>query len=206
MTRLDREGWNRRYAGSELLWSARPNRFLEAEAGNLRPGRALDLACGEGRNAVWLAEQGWQVTGVDFSEVALTKAARLAEERGVAVDWVLADLYEHVPPARAFDLVAVLYLHLPAPERKRALGHAADAVAPGGHALIVGHDLSNIEDGHGGPQDPAILFTPDDVAAELTGLSVERAQRVRRPVGSAGGVEAIDALVLATRGPGAVQP
>src|SRR6266508_3989501 len=86
------EEWNRRYAGTELLWTARPNRFLVAEATGLTPGRALDLACGEGRNAVWLAEQGWQVTGVDFSDVGLGKARRLAAQRGVEVDWVEADL------------------------------------------------------------------------------------------------------------------
>lgn len=81
----DSAGWDRRYAGSELVWTSEANRFLAAEAEGLAVGRALDLACGEGRNAVWLAQRGWQVTGVDFSQVGLDKAARLAEQRGV---WV----------------------------------------------------------------------------------------------------------------------
>jgi SAM-dependent methyltransferase len=197
---VDRQAWNRRYAGSELLWTARPSRYLEAEVAPLPPARALDMACGEGRNAVWLAERGWQVTGVDFSDVALAKARRLAGERGVSVAWVCADVRRFVPPSRAFDLVAVLYLHLPAPERRDVLARAADALAPGGVLLVLGHDASNPEEGYGGPQDPAILFTPEEIASELSGLVVERAERVRRPIPSVeGDVHAIDAIVRATR-------
>src|SRR5215217_8837648 len=106
---MDNRGWDIRHSGSELVWTAEPNRFLAAEAADLTPARALDLACGEGRNAVWLAERGWRVTGVDFSQVGLDKGALLAQERGVTVEWLRADLVEHVPPARAFDLVAILY-------------------------------------------------------------------------------------------------
>jgi 2-polyprenyl-3-methyl-5-hydroxy-6-metoxy-1,4-benzoquinol methylase len=109
-----REDWNARYAQKELLWTAEPNRLLAAEVASLEPGRALDVACGEGRNAVWLAERGWRVTGVDFADVALTKAAELAAARGVEVEWVPADVLEYEPPARSFDLVVVLYLQLPA--------------------------------------------------------------------------------------------
>src|SRR6476646_8725770 len=87
-----REDWNARYAQKELVWSAEPNRLFAAEVGGLPPGRALDLACGEGRNAVWLAGRGWRVTGVDFSGVALAKARRLADRAGVALDLVQADL------------------------------------------------------------------------------------------------------------------
>ncbi len=199
---VDRQGWNQRYEGRELLWSARANRFLTAAAAEIAPGRALDVACGEGRNAVWLAERGWQVTGIDFSDVGLGKAAELAEQRGVTVEWVCADLHEYAPPAEAFDLVAILYLHLSADGRRRVLEQAARAVAPDGVLLVVGHDASNPADGYGGPQDPAILFTPDAVAAELPGLSVQRAERVLRPVATLQGeVHAIDAIVRATKGP-----
>lgn len=89
---MDREDWNRRYAGRELVWTSTPNRFLVAETAGLAPGRLLDLACGEGRNAVWFAERGWRATGVDFSEVALEKARALAAERGVEAEWRQADL------------------------------------------------------------------------------------------------------------------
>ena len=194
--------WNRRYAGSELVWTATPNRFLVAEAGELPPGRALDLACGEGRNAVWLAEQGWQATGVDFSDVALGKARRLAAGRGVEVEWVHADLLEFGPPRRAFDLVVSLYLQVPQPERSAILARAADAVAPGGTLLVIAHDSSNLDGGHGGPRDPSVLYTADDVAADVaeTGLEVERAEVVRRPVETADGERvALDALFRARR-------
>ena len=197
---MDSDGWDRRYRGSELVWTAEPNRFLAAEAAELAPGRALDLACGEGRNAVWLAERGWDVTGVDFSAVGLDKAARLAEQREASVRWLLADLLEYEPPAAAFDLVAVLYFHVPAAPMRDVLGRAAAALAPAGTLLVVGHDPANVEDGHGGPQDPAILMAPGEIAAALGGLEIERAERVRRPVSSAGDVVyAIDALVRAVR-------
>jgi SAM-dependent methyltransferase len=202
---VDRDEWNRRYAGRELLWTAAPNRFLVAEAAGLTAGRALDLACGEGRNAVWLAEQGWTVTGVDFSDVALRKARGLAAASGVDVRWVAADLLAYHPEPQAYDLVLLFYLQVPAAERRPIVRAAAGGVAPGGTLLLVAHDLSNLEDGHGGPQEPAVLYTADDVAADLagTGLRVERAERVRRPVqGAAEEHVALDALVRALR-PGA---
>jgi len=197
---MDRQDWDERYAGEELLWQADPNRFLVSEVADLAPGRALDVACGEGRNAVWLASQGWTVTGVDFSAVALDKARRLAADRGVAVEWVNADLLDWDPAADRYDLVVVLYLHLPAEQRRAVHARAASALAPGATLLVVGHDLANLANGHGGPQDPAVLFTPADVAADLAELDVVRAESVRRPVITDDGeVVAIDALVRAVR-------
>jgi SAM-dependent methyltransferase len=197
---VQREDWDRRHAEAGLLFGAEPNRFLVAEVEGLEPGRALDLACGAGRNAVWLAERGWAVTAADFSEVAIENATGLAAERGVEVEWLVADLLEWRPPSRAFDLVVVLYLQLPAGERRRVLASAAEAVAPGGTLLVVGHDLENLNGGWGGPKDPAVLFTPDDVAGELPGLQVEKAERLLRPVQTdEGEVQAIDALVRARR-------
>lgn len=199
---MDREVWNRRYTGSELLWTAEPNRFLVAEAAELPPGRALDLACGEGRNAVWLAERGWRVTGVDFSEVALEKARALADERGVEADWVLADLLEHRPEPGAFDLVILFYLQVPVGQRRATVRAAAGAVSTDGTFLLVAHDRSNLEHGHGGPQVPAVLYAAEDVVADLdgSGLRVERAERVERPVQTPEGERvAFDALVRAVR-------
>jgi SAM-dependent methyltransferase len=198
-----REEWNRRYAGSELLWTARPNRFLVAEAEGLEPGRALDLACGEGRNAVWLAEHGWRVTGVDFSDVALEKAHRLADARGVEPEWVQADLLAYAPEPRAFDLVIAFYLQLQQAQRTPVLRAAAEAVGAGGTMLVVAHDSSNLEHGYGGPGDPAVLYSAVDVAGDLdgSGLEVERAEVVERQVESADGVHiALDALLRAHRG------
>ena len=194
---MEREDWNRRHGESGQLFGVDPNRFLVAEVDGLAPGRALDLACGAGRNAVWLAEQGWQVTGVDFSDVAIDNARRLAGDRGVAVEWLVADLGEWEPAANAFDLVVVLYLHLPAEERGPIMRRAAAALAGGGTILVVGHHSANIAEGTGGPQDARVLFTAEDIAADLEGLDVEKAERVLRPV--EGERDAVDALVRARR-------
>lgn len=197
---MSRERWNRRYGETDLLWSEGPNRFLVAEVASLAPARALDLACGEGRNAIWLAGAGWQVTAVDFADVALARAERRAAAADARIELVHADLVEWEPPREAFDLVAVLYLQIPADERRQVLGRAAAAVAPGGTFLLVGHDLLNLTEGHGGPSDAALLSTADDVAAELPGLEIEKAERVLRPVAGAPR-PAIDALVRARRPP-----
>lgn len=195
---MRREDWDRRYEERELLWSAKPNRFLVAEAAGLAPGRALDLACGEGRNAIWLAELGWQVTGVDFSEVAIAKARGRAAREEADVDFLCADLLDFEPEPEAYDLVLVLYLQLPSAERRLVLFRAAGAVATGGTFLLVGHDLANLAEGVGGPDDPRVLYTPDDIAADVPELEIEKAERVLRDVKGAER-PAIDALVRARR-------
>ena len=201
--------WDRRYAERELVWTSQPNRFLVAEVAALPPGRALDVACGEGRNAVWLAEQGWQVTGVDFSEVGLEKARGLAELRGVGARGVAADLLDYTPEPRAFDLVLVIYLQVPAAQRRAIVRGVAEGVAPGGLFVLVGHDSSNLEHGHGGPQNPDVLYTASDVAGDLegSGLEIERAEAVERPVDTPDGERvALDALVRARRAQGGSFP
>ena len=197
---MKRDDWNRRFAASGYLFGTEPNRFLVSEVAGLASGSALDLACGDGRNAVWLAERGWRVTGVDFSDVALEKAARLAAGRGVEVEWLEAELLAYEPEPRVFDLVVILYLQLPAEELGAVLERAATAVAPGGTLLVVGHHRDNLEHGHGGPREPSVLYTPADLVPHLDGLHVERAQRVERPVETdAGDAIALDALVRARR-------
>jgi SAM-dependent methyltransferase len=199
---MNREMWDARYAAAESLWSFEPNRFLVRETEGLAPGRALDLACGEGRNALWLAARGWQVTAVDFSPVALDRGRERADRDGLTVSWVEGDVLEWVPRQRGFDLVAILYLHLREAQLRPVLRRAADAVAAAGTLLVVAHDATNLTDGHGGPQDPALLYTPADVTAAIDGLAVERAERVRRPVSTPSGERtAIDVLVRAVRPP-----
>ena len=199
---FSRQDWDARYERTELLWTAEPNRLFAAEVAALAPGRALDIACGEGRNAVWLAERGWNVTAVDFSGVALAKGERLAVERGVSVRWVLDDVLEIHPPPRSFDLVLVLYLQLPAEQLREVIAAAGAAVAAGGTLFVLGHDTANLSDGYGGPKDEDVLFTPGDVVSWLTDLIVERAESVRRSVTiESGEVFAIDALVRARRPP-----
>jgi SAM-dependent methyltransferase len=195
---VKRADWNRRYAAVDSLWSARPNRFLVAEVADLEPGSALDLACGEGQNAIWLAGLGWEVTAVDYADVAVAKGIERAGSAGVAVDFHVHDLLDYRPESQAFDLVVVLYLHMSSDGRKLVLERAANAVAPRGTLVLIGHDLLNLSEGVGGPSDPDLLFTPEDVAAELPGLEVEKAERLLRDV-DGHDRPAIDALVRARR-------
>jgi len=195
---VNRDDWNTRYAESGLVWGLAPNRFVAAETESLTPGRALDLACGEGRNAVWLAERGWQVTGIDFAEVAIERARRLAADRGVTVDFSVADVLDAPFDAGAYDLVLLAYLQLPPHQRAIVLERAAEALRPGGTFLLVGHDLTNHTEGHGGPKDPAVLWTADEIVDALVsrGLTIERSGTVLRDVAEAPR-PAIDTLVRA---------
>ena len=137
---------------------------------------------------------------MDFSAVGLARAAELARQRGVAADWVQADLLSYQPAPAAYDLVLVAYIQLPADELAHLVRTAATALAPGGTLLAVGHDRDNLDRGFGGPQYPHVLWTPASVAAALDGLTVERAEQVRRPVQTANGERvAIDTLVRAGR-------
>lgn len=198
---MDSTEWDARYAAAPgLVWTAEPNRFVVEELADLPPGRALDLAAGEGRNAVWLAERGWDVTAVDFSAVAVDRGRELARQRGVTVDWQVADVSAYAPPAGSFDLVLIAYLHLPAPDIAAVLSRARDAVRSGGTVFVVGHDVANLSGGTGGPQDPAVLLTPEAVVTGLDGLRVRRAETARRPVTVDGRtVDALDTVVAATR-------
>jgi SAM-dependent methyltransferase len=180
---MDASAWDDRYRSAELIWGIAPNRWVAQEVEGLPPGRALDLACGEGRNALWLAGRGWRVTAVDFSQVALEKARRLQDDTDAVVDWVRADVLQYRSP-QPVDLALLCYLQLPARARRTAVQQAAASLAPAGVLLVIGHDSANLADGYGGPQDPAVLFTAADVAADLSGsdLVVERTVAVPRPV------------------------
>lgn len=198
---MDSQAWDERYAASaELVWTDQANRFVVEELTARPPGRALDLAAGEGRNAVWLVERGWRVTAVDFSAVAAGRGRALAAVRGVTVEWVVADLLGYVPPAASYDLVLIAYLHLPPADLALVLTRAATALSGGGTLLVVGHDLANLTDGTGGPQDPAILYRPGTIVEALDGLHIRRADTARRPVRVGDQtVAALDTVVVAER-------
>ncbi|SCG74596.1 class I SAM-dependent methyltransferase [Micromonospora inositola] len=199
---MDSSDWDTRYANAPgLVWSAEPNRFVVESVAGLTPGSALDLAAGEGRNAVWLAGQGWRVTAVDFSPVAVERGRELAARRGVPVEWRVADVTGYRPVPGSYDLVVISYLHLPAEDLARVLGAARNALRPGGRVVVVGHDRTNLGGGTGGPQDPAILLTPEAVVDGLAGLRIQRAETARRPVdtGDGGTVDALDTVVVAAR-------
>ncbi len=191
---MDRQQWNERYAAQPLLWAVDPNPFLSGEIGEHPPGRALDLGAGEGRTTLWLAERGWDVTAVDFSDVALDRGRQRvgAVAAAGAVDWVCADLVDYEPTAGPYDLVLLLFIHLAPPERRRLLRAAADLLAPGGIVLVAGYHTDQATRDEGGFRDPARLFTAEEIVADLEGLRVERAER--REVG-----EDVDAIVRAVR-------
>jgi SAM-dependent methyltransferase len=158
--------WNERYAANPL-WSGEVNESLVACANQLTPGLALDVGCGEGGDAMWLASQGWRVRGVDFSREALARAAQAVEDAGYEsrCDWIQADLSVWTTN-RPYDLVTCHFLHEEAAVRSRAWRSAAAAVAPGGTLLIVGHSPDE-PDGLPGPP-RAVRFSADEIVAELS--------------------------------------
>lgn len=202
--------WDARYSGGPV-WTREPNAWVRDAVAHLAPGRALDVAAGDGRHALWLASLGWSVTAVDLSIEGVRQGAALARGRARAADagpagdiaWVVADARTPAIAPGSADLVVVAYLHLPAEDLARALGRAADAVAPGGRAVVVGHDVRNPAEGTGGPQDVSVLTSPALVAGALRdhGLQVERAEVAVRPVPGAAR-PALDTVVVATRSAG----
>lgn len=203
---MEAQDWDERYAASALVWSEGPNRFVEEVAQGLVPGRALDLACGEGRNAIWLARAGWLVTGIDFSKVAIEKAARLARQAGVEVDWRCEDVVTFAAPKASYEFVVLSYLHLPAEQMATVIAHGRRALVVGGTLFVVGHARVNLSEGCGGPQDPEVLYEPEDVVNWLGDLEIQRAEHVSRTVETDDGPRtAVDALVVGTcvRGDGA---
>jgi len=190
---MDAAAWDERYAATALVWSAGPNQFVESELASLPPGRALDLACGEGRNARWLADLGWQVTAIDWSAVAVDKGRQVND----AVEWQVGDALT-APLPTDLDLVVLAYFQVTADARRTTVRRSFDALAPGGTLFVIAHDSTNLTEGIGGPQDPAVLYTAADVLDDLTDadLEVVRAERVARVVDAG---TAWDALVRVVR-------
>jgi SAM-dependent methyltransferase len=203
---MDAKDWDSRYEQTDLRWSRGPNQWIEQITADLPPGRVLDLAAGEGRNAIWLAERGWNATALDFSTVSLERATRIASERlgedASRFSALQADLTTYTPEPRSYDLVIVVYLQVASDLRSPVLRAAAEAVAPGGMLVVTAHDSRNAERGYGGPPDPAVLYSASDVMADInsSGLAVQRAELVTRVVDTPDGTrEALDCLVVATR-------
>jgi SAM-dependent methyltransferase len=194
---LDAADWDEKYRTADHLhWPAGPNLFVADRLASATPGRGLDLAAGEGRNAVWLAEQGWKMTAVDFSAVAIERG----RARSDVVDFTLADVTTWEPDG-TFDLVLMAYIHLEMPELADLVNRAKGWLEPGGELFMIGHDRSNPEHGHGGPDKPEILWDLGAVRLLLDGLNIVEAQVVRRPVTIDGGDDAIalDTLVRGRR-------
>jgi SAM-dependent methyltransferase len=168
---MDEAFWDERYHSSSALWSGHPNPHLVTEAADLAPGIALDVGCGEGADAIWLAEHGWRVTAVDISTVALERGAAHAREVSADVarriTWLHADLTSWVPAASIYDLVSAQFMHPPKDQRDALFHRLAASVSPGGSLLIVGHHPSDLQTTIPRPPTPELFFTASDVAASL---------------------------------------
>ena len=196
---MDSTQWDERYSTSELIWTGRANQFVEEHLADLPPGTAIDLGAGEGRNAVWLAQRGWSVTAVDFSQVGLDKALRLAEQHDVTITVERADATTWAPP-RPVDLVVLSYLQLPAEQQRTVLEHAATWLDPGGTLFVIAHDRANVTDGYGGPPSAEVCYTVDATVDALDGLDIVTAEIAHRHVETPDGPRtALDTLVIARR-------
>jgi ubiquinone/menaquinone biosynthesis C-methylase UbiE len=169
--------WDERYT-ERRQWSAGPNALVASLLADLPPGDAVDLAAGEGRHALWLAERGWRVTAVDFSSVGLERGREQAG--GDRVTWVQHDVLDWTAPDESRDLVLVAYLHLPEPGTTALLRRAVGWLRPGGRLLVLGHDVDNVAHGVGGPQETAILHSVERLAPVAELLAVDRLEQVRR--------------------------
>lgn len=201
--------WNERYSTRGMVWGTEPNRFLAEFAAGLSPRRVLDLGCGQGRNAVWLAKQGHTVTGVDQSEVGIGQSRRLADQQGAPADFVLADLAGGwTPPPECFDLVVLSYLQLPPGPRRTVHAKAAAALAPGGDLFLIAHHADNLEHGAGGPPYPEVLFDEAGLAEDFAALDIRiNEKRWREAEGEDGAVRrAVDLLLTAVKPAQAPRP
>lgn len=193
-------GWDERYRSTDRLWSAEPNVFVADRLIALDPGVGLDLASGEGRNAIWLAERGWNMTAVDFSAVA----AERGREHSDSVEFVVADVLTWEPDRR-FDLVLIAYLHLDESEFEPLIRRATTWLVPGGELFMVGHDRSNLEQGVGGPPAPEVLWDVDGIVPWLEALEIVEARVVER-VAEGEERTARDALIRARAVPERTRP
>lgn len=169
--RTSQEIWDERYRSRPAIWSGEPNRHLVGETSGLPVGTALDVGSGEGADAIWLARQGWRVTAVDVSVVALERgaesAARIGAEIADRITWTHADITTWEPGREVYGLVSAQYMHLPQVPRESLFRRLSASVAPGGTLLVVGHHPSDLQTTIGRPPHPGLLYTGDEVAALL---------------------------------------
>ncbi|WP_026532999.1 SAM-dependent methyltransferase [Arthrobacter sp. H41] len=201
---FDQEFWDRRYAGQHRVWSGNPNPHLVAETQEHTPGRALDVGCGEGADAIWLAGRGWRVTGVDISPVALARARGQADaaQVGDRIEWFAEDLLSWEPEPLGYDLVSVQFMQLPPADRTPLFQRLAASVAPGGTFLIVGHHPSDMHTTVQRPRTAALFYSPDEVAGLLdAGWTVTACEARPRPAADPEGnlVTIHDSVLVALR-------
>jgi SAM-dependent methyltransferase len=240
---VDATTWDERYRAREMLWSRGPNVFVESRLADREPGVGLDLASGEGRNAIWLAERGWDMTAVDFSSVAVERGRKMSDQ----VEFIVADVFEWEPDrvsrspsaeaqgasrggvdegnsnlssessrgdegnsnlssegTRGFDLVLIAYLHVDADRLRNLIEKTGGWLRPGGELFLVGHDVSNIAEGVGGPQVPEVLWEVDPILEWIRGLELVEGGVVDRPVEVDGDVRYARDTLIRARAPATV--
>lgn len=210
---FDEDYWDERYRGAQRVWSGNPNPQLVAEVASRPPGRALDVGCGEGADAIWLASRGWEVVGADISGVALERAAQHARDSDPAaaarIEWRQVDLLAQPPEPGCFDLVSAQFMQLPPPERTQLFTALAAAVRPGGMLLVVGHHPSDLATGVPRPPLPERFYSPDEIAGLLgSSWTINVCEARPRPATTPDGTEVTvhDTVVVATLTAAAAPP
>ncbi len=203
---FDEGFWNERYRSSPQVWSGNPNPQLVAEVAGRSPGRVLDVGCGEGADAIWLAQHGWTVVATDISSVAVERGEQHARDTDPAaaarIEWRQADLLALPPEAGSFDLVSAQFMQLPPEPRARLFASLAASVRAGGTLLVVGHHPSDLGTGVARPPMPELFYSSDEVAGLLDdSWTVEVSEARPRSASTPDGVEVTihDAVLVATR-------
>jgi SAM-dependent methyltransferase len=205
--------WDERYRSAQRIWSGEPNPQLVTEVAGRPPGRALDVGCGEGADAIWLAREGWTVVAADISGVALTRAAQHARDTAAAVaariEWRQVDLLASPPGPGSFDLVSAQFMQLPPEPRTRLFTALIASVRHGGTLLVAGHHPSDLATGVARPPMPEVFYSPDEIAALLDdSWTVEVSEARPRPARTPDGAEVTvhDSVLVATRRAAAAPP
>jgi SAM-dependent methyltransferase len=196
--------WDEHYRSRRAVWSGEPNPQLVDEVSGLTPGTALDVGCGEGADAIWLAQRGWRVTAADISSVALERAQAIEVSLDVAsrIEWLHIDLVAAAPPGAPYDLVSAHFMQLPPAPRESLFRRLATAVKPEGSLLVVGHHPSDLQTTAKRPPLPELFYTAAEVAALLEPSDWEiivQASRERSTTDPAGRTITIHDTVLRAR-------
>ncbi|MDS1272252.1 class I SAM-dependent methyltransferase [Lipingzhangella sp. LS1_29] len=198
----DEAFWDGMYSEGERVWSGAPNGSLVAELEGTPAGRALDVGCGEGADAIWLARQGWSVTGIDISSVAVQRARDAAASAGVSVDWIHGDPLGTPFDSDSFDLVSLQYFPLPHQAGKKGVRRLLSTVAPGGTLLMVAHNLTEEhkrQHGHGEGPDLTRMYEPEEVAELLDDRWIIDTYETRERPNVPEGTPHVDDVILRAR-------
>jgi len=174
--------WDERYAEEDYVYGTEPNEFLKAQSHSLPSGKIISLCEGEGRNAVYLAKQGYEVTGVDSSSVGLAKARKLADREGVSISTELADMGDFAIEPASWDGVVSIFCHIPPSMRAELHRQVVAGLKPGGVLILEAYTPEQLALGTGGPKIATLTMTAEALKNELEGLEIEYLQELERDV------------------------